>query len=96
MDVAFLNDSELIDELQDGCVMLVEGGDRYIPTIAVDFSSLGGRSPVGGMLTGQLWLAEVVAELEDEGFGRPHLTTSEALETFLTDVVSVQTCVALP
>ena len=84
MHVASLNDSVVPEELRVECENLVAGRDRYIPTIVVDVSSLGGRSP----LEGQLWLARVVAALEeDESLGQP-LLPSTALESFITEVVS--------
>lgn len=83
--VASLNASEVTEGVRDECERLVDGGDSYVPTVVVDVASLGGRSPPGDQLMGELWLARIVAALEEDV---EFLLPSSALESFITEVVS--------
>lgn len=81
--VASLNASEVTEGVRDECERLVDGGDSYVPTVVVDVASLGGRSPPGDQLMGELWLARIVAALEEDV---EFLLPSSALESFITEV----------
>ncbi len=70
------------------CGELVNGSDVYLPRVAIDFGSLGGRRGEGGAL----WLDEVLTVLQNEVFEYTTAVNDSEFVFYLGRLVSVMCC----